>query len=171
MGPLMVASLGLQAAGMFTQSVGSYFSAKQQKLQLQTQAQLSEINARMAELGARNALLQGERAQQGHMLKTAGLKGKQRAAMAAGGVDLGEGSALNVLTTTDVMSEIDRNTIEHNAMMDAWGYKTQAVNLRSEAAMQRATASGIKPGLAAASTLLGSAGSVASNWYTMDRMG
>jgi hypothetical protein len=66
---------------------------------------------------------------------------------------------------------VDANTIAANAVQSAWGYRTQAVNYKNDALMSRATASGISPGLNAASTLLGEAGQVASTWYGMNKAG
>ena len=80
--------------------------------------------------------------------------------MAANGVALDSGTPNAVLTSTDVMGEIDANTIEQNALAQAWGYRTQA-------GMDRARANAINPGMSAATTLLGSATQVASTWYGM----
>jgi hypothetical protein len=60
--------------------------------------------------------------------------------MAARGIDLRSDTALNILTTTDVMGEIDAQTIEANAVRAAWGYRTEGVNYQIDAAM--ATANG-----------------------------
>jgi hypothetical protein len=91
--------------------------------------------------------------------------------LAANGVDLGEGSAANILTTTDVMGEIDANTIAGNAVRSAWGYRTQAVNQTNQALTSRTAAGAINPGQAGFTSLLTGAGSVASNWYRYDKAG
>jgi hypothetical protein len=38
-----------------------------------------------------------------------------------------------VLTSTDVMGQIDKNTIAANAVRSAWGYRTQATSFQNEA--------------------------------------
>ena len=91
--------------------------------------------------------------------------------MAANGIALGEGSAADVEASTDVMRETDRATLEINAMRAAFGQRMQASNARSQAAMSRANAAGISPGLSAATSLLGSAGRVASGWYEFSKGG
>ena len=63
------------------------------------------------------------------------------------------------------MKTIDANTLEANAVRTAWGMRTQATNYQNEALAARATAGAINPGMSAVSSLLGSAGSVASSWY------
>lgn len=164
-------SLATQAAGAASSTVGSYYSARTSKTNLELQSSLADTNAKIAELGAQSALMQGEREEQKSRLQTAQLKSTQRTAMAANGIDLGEGSAAQVLTSTDMMGEIDASTIKANAARSAWGYRTQAVNEKNQATMSRAAASAISPGGSAFSSLLGGAGGVASSWYQFKKEG
>lgn len=168
---LPMASLGMQAAGAAMGTVGSYYSAKTQQQNLKTQAAIADTNAQIAELGAQSALAQGAKEEQRSRLQTTALKKSQRVALAANGVDLGVGSAAELLTSTDLMGDIDANTIKANAMRSAWGYRTQATNYQNQAAMNRATAGAISPVGGAVGTLLGSAGSVAQNWYQFNQAG
>ena len=168
---LAQASLVTQIGGAATSAVGSYFSAGAQKAALQGQAALADTNARIAEIGAQSTLNQGQQQVANLTLKAGQLKGSQRAAMAANGIDLGEGNAAEVQASTDIMKEIDSNTLTANAVRSAWGYRTQAVNFQNDALMKRAGASSIDPGMAAAGSLLGSAGSVAGSWYSLNKSG
>lgn len=165
------ASFGAQAAGAAMSTVGSYYSAKSQQANLNLQASLADTNAKIAELGAQSALAQGAKEEQKSRLQTAQLKSSQRTAMAANGIDLGEGSAAQVLTSTDLMGEIDANTIKANAARSAWGYRTQAVDYQNQATMSRAAASTISPVGSMASSLLGSAGSLSQSWYQFNQSG
>ena len=122
------------------------------------------LQADMADMQAGQALQAGAREKQRSQLATGNLKSKQIANMAANGVALDGGSQNAVLTSTDVLGEADAQTIEHNALMSAWGYRT-------EANMTRARAGAISPGMAAATTLIGSATQVASSWYAFDKAG
>lgn len=162
-------SLGLQAYGMASGAVGSFYSAKMTKQQLAFEAGMADINARIAELGAQQELLNGQKAVGALTLQAGQLKSRQRTAMAANGVDLGEGSAAEIQASTDIMKAIDVNTIEANAVRDAWGFRTQGANYQSEALMKRGSAAGISPFAAGASSLLTGAGQVASSWYLMSR--
>jgi len=164
-------SLETQAAGGLLSLVGALTGAQSQQDLLRAQAEIAKINATSAENNARTALMIGQREEQRSMLQTAQLKGRQTASMAANGIDLGEGSAARVLTDTDIMGKIDQNTIKANAMRQAWGLRTQAVSFRNDAAMREAQAGAIAPWLVATSSLLNSAGSVASNWYAMSKAG
>lgn len=166
------ASLALQASGALMGIVSSYYSAKSQKSALRHQAEIAEINAGLAELAAQNETLAGQREEQKLRLRTGGIKAGQRVAMAANGIDIANSpTAQNILNSTDILGEIDAQTIQANAVRSAWGYRTQASNLTSEAAMARATASGISPGMSALSSMLTGAGQVASSWYSLNKAG
>ena len=150
--------------GAVGSAFGAYYSAKSAKNNLQFQAQMSEINARTAELGAKGALLRGERDVQASKLRTAQLKGAQRAATAANGFDLGDETSARILTSTDVMGEIDANTIKTNAAREAWGYRAQGSNSTAQAGLYKMQADNQNPLMAGAGTLLSGAGSVADRW-------
>lgn len=164
-------SLALMAAGAASNVVGSYQSARGQQSALRYQADIADQNVRIAELGAQSELMRGQREEQATRLKTAQLKSSQRARLAANGIDLGEGNAADILTSTDYMGEVDANTVAANAVRSAWGYRTQGMNAKNDALMKRATADGISPGTAAFGTLLGSAGQVAGSWYSLNKAG
>lgn len=171
--PSMLATTSLigQIGGAASSAIGSYYSASTQKINLQSQANMAEANARIAEMGAQSALHQGHKQYGAHTLKAGQLKSAQRASMAANGIDLGEGSAAEVLASTETMKDIDANQILANAVRNAWGYRMQGVNYQNEALAARAGAKGIKPGMSAFNSLLGSATSVANSWYGMRQAG
>lgn len=165
------ASLTLQAAGAGVSLANSYYGAKMQRDALRAQAATAEINARIAELGAESTLNQGKQ-QVANLTQQAGqLKGAQRAAMAARGVDLGEGSAAEIQVTTDLMKDIDVQTAKTNALRSAWGQRMQATQFTNSARSARASASSINPIWTAATSLLGSASNVAGSWYAMNNAG
>lgn len=160
-----------QIGGLLTSTIGGYYSAASQKSALQAQAALADTNSRIAELGAQSALAQGQQQVGALTLKAGQLKSTQRANLAANGVDLGEGSAAEVQASTDLMKEIDKNTVEANAVRSAWGYRAQAMNYQNEALTKRATAGAINPIGSVVSSLLSGAGSVASSWYAQSKAG
>lgn len=168
-----MASLALigQIGGGLTSTIGSYYSAAAQKTALQGQAVTADINARIAELGAQSALAQGQQQVAALTLQAGQLKGRQRASLAANGVDLGTGSAAEIQASTEVMKDIDVNTATENAVRTAWGYRTQAMNYQNEALTKRATAGAINPFAQAGGTLLSSASSVAGTWYALNKVG
>lgn len=165
------AALATQVGGALTSTVGGYYGAQTQAANLRSQATLADINARISELGAQSALEQGKQQKASLTLQTRQLKGRQRATQAASGIDLGVGSAAELRASTDLMKEIDVGTLRANAVRNAWGHRTQAVNFQNQATMARASASGINPIGTAATTLLSGASNVASSWYSMSRAG
>ncbi|KVW93339.1 virion core protein, T7 gp14 family [Thiobacillus denitrificans] len=158
-------SLGMQTAGAVSGAIGGFYSAKMSKNQLAFEADMSRINARIAELGARTALDNGQKQVAGLTMQAGQLKSRQRASMAANGIDLGEGSAAEIQASTEIMKEIDKNTLEANAVRSAWGYRTEAANLQSSAMMKEGSAAGISPAMVGASSLMTGASKVASSWY------
>lgn len=145
--------LGLQAAGAFTGAAGAYKQSKSNQQALKTQAAVAEYQAKDAE--RRGALSFNK-----HRLQVAQMKGTQTASLAARGLALDEGSALNILMDTDYMGEVDAATIKDNTAKEAWALRTNASQLRQRAKDEM-------PLLTAGTSLLGSAGSVAKSWYAM----
>ncbi|MHB0973141.1 MAG: virion core protein, T7 gp14 family [Thiobacillus sp.] len=162
-------SLGMQAAGAVSGAIGGFYAAKSTKRQLQFDAAMADINARISELGAQQELLNGQQQVGALTLQAGQLKSRQRASMAANGIDLGEGNAAELQASTDIMKAIDKNTLEANAVRSAWGLRTQGANYQSEAITKRGTAAGISPFMAGASSMLTGAGQVASSWYAMNK--
>jgi hypothetical protein len=186
---MAVSSVVMMGAGMASSAIGAYSSAKGQQSQMKYQAAIGTLNAAMAEADAsllelnasisdtqgKMAIAQGQREEQNLRLKSGQLKSRQRASLAASGVDLGVGSAAKVLATTDYMTEVDAGEIRANAARAAFGYKvqesnqrfaamgarTQGVNYSAGSAFASASASAISPMASATSSLLGNAGSVA----------
>lgn len=181
----------VSAVGGIASGIGAIFSAMAQKSVLKYQAQsmeananhvrvMSGVNSRIAELGAQSVLLQGQQQVASLTLRSRQLKGSQRAALAANGVDLGVGNAAEAQASTDVMTEIDKNVIEANAVRSAWGYRTQGVaaqigaeaqatNYETNAIGARASANSISPAMAGASSMLTSASRVSDAWYRKNK--
>lgn len=157
-------AMGMQGFGAITSAIGAQSQAQSTQNNYNFQAQMSDINARMAESDAQAQLAAGNKAVQNSELKTAQLKSSQRASMAANGVDLGSDSAVNILSSTDYMGQVDANQISANAIRAAGNARMQGVNATNQANMSRAMASSINPSQAAMTSLLGSAASVAPYW-------
>lgn len=156
----------LQVGGAVASGVGAYQSSRGARAAYRAQGQVAENNARLAEWQAEDAIRRGARDVSRSRMKTAQLKGTQRAALAANGVDLGVGSALNILTDTDYFGDVDADTITDNAAREAWAIRNQAAGFRSEADLFNSRAARESPWLAGGTSLLTSAGKVADRWYT-----
>lgn len=165
------ASLVTQAAGGIAGAIGAYDAAAMRRGNFEFQADMAEINAEIAEDRADNALFIGQTKIADLTQQAGALEGRQRAAMAANGIVLGEGSAGEVIESTEFMKQRDMQRIELQSIYNAWGYDTQAGNYQTQAAMSRASAAAQSPFMAGAGSLLGSAGTVAKNWYRMKYYG
>lgn len=165
------AAMMTQVLGAISSTAGSFYSAQSQKSAMQAQADIADVNARIAELSAQSQLDQGNQQVAQASLAAGQLKSRQKVSLAANGVDLGQGNAVELQASTDVMKDADINTIKANAVRNAWATRTQAVNYQNQANISRATAASISPSASAAASLMTSAGSVASSWYMLDKMG
>lgn len=163
------ASAAFATAGLVSSSVGAWSQASTQKSAMNAAADVAEANAMYADWQASSVLEAGRRDESRQRVQTAQLKGTQRAAMAANGVDLGTGTAAHILTTTDILGEEDARTIRMNAIEQAFGVRVEATNQRNEARMARAGAKSISPLSAGVTTLLNGSGQVASSWYSWDK--
>ena len=165
------AFLGAQAASAISSAAGGMFSASTQKMGLKLDAAIAKINADKARDASREVLREGYQQEVRQRTATGLVKGAQRAAMGANNVDMTTGSALNRLVSTDYVGESDAQTIRLNAARAAMGYRDQASNYEIDATLARGAARGINPMLTGATSLLGSAAGIASNWYGMSKSG
>lgn len=145
----------LSAVGSFAQGFGAVANIYGTMQQAKASNQVAENNAKLAEYQARQALRQGAAEEQALRLRTAQMKGTQRATMAARGIDLTEGSPLEILTSTDYMGERDALTARDNALRTAWGYRQEAANYK---------AGKVSVGMAGLTAAVTSAPMVASSW-------
>jgi len=151
--------LALGSAGLSGISAGMQASAQQQAAQYQ--AQMDRNNAQVA-LQQRSAALQSGQLQSMQAEQQAAqVLGGQKASLAANGVDLGSGSAVDLLATTKFLNAQDVNSLQSNAARQAWGYGVDASNELAASGLAswqaKNTSPGLMGGMAGASSLLGSA--------------
>lgn len=182
---LMGLSLIMAAAGTATQAVGQIKSgnaAKRagtaQKAAKESEAQLSDYNAQVADIQATDAVQRGQQDEQRVRAGVRGMIGKQRAGFAAGNIDVGFGSAVDVQADAAFLGEQDALTVRNNAAREAWGYSVQAVDLRKRAEITRKEGSMLEAAgkeqqkasrYAAAGTIVGGGASLAEAKYGFDR--
>lgn len=107
---------------------GAVKQSAAQKAQGEYQKSMSEINAKLAETSAKDAIFRGDEAAKNIQGQTKQLIGSQRAALAAQGINIDSGSALDIQADTARQGEIDAITVKNNAWREAWGYKVEALN-------------------------------------------
>lgn len=94
-------------------------------------------NAAQADRAAEESILKGERQVDDIRRKTKQIIGDQRAAFAAQGIDINDGSAADVQEDTQYWGVMDEMTTRNNAFLESYGYKVQALNLRTQADITR----------------------------------
>lgn len=140
-------------------AVAGGISAKASYDQGQVAKQVARNNQVMGEYAAQDAQRRGEQEAQAVQRKASQLAGSQRSLMASRGLDLGVGTAADILDQTDFFAEQDRLTARDNAARDAWAYRAQGAQ-----AMAEGRAAARNANLQAAGTLLGTTGQVADKW-------
>jgi hypothetical protein len=156
----------LQTAGAAMSAVSAFQQSKGAKDAYGIQSQIAGNNATIAGWQAQDALARGEREASRVRMRGNQMKGRQRAALAASGVDLGTGSALEILTDTDFFTDVDASTIKDNAAREAWAIRNQAANFNYESELLGLRSDRENPWMAAGTSLLTSAGKVAGSWYS-----
>lgn len=150
--------MGFSAAAAGLSAYGSYKNAAAQQDAMNFSADVAGRNADFSGWQATQAARVGAVQEQNQRLKTSALVSDQKLALAANGMDVGgSGSAQDVLSSSAYMGERDALTIRDNTAMQVYGYQRQQANYQTEAAQYRRGAGNISPGLAAATSLLGSA--------------
>ena len=96
-----------------------------------------EFNARLKEKQAEDSLKRGHEAVTEQRKRTKRVIGTQRAALAAQGINIDDGSALAIQEDTAMIGELDALTIKNNAWREAWGHKAEAADLKSSANFTR----------------------------------
>lgn len=133
-------AIPLAAIGIFSGITGfgsAMASASAQKSVASFQAGQYERNAEFADFKATEAIRMGESEAQKAAIQNKRLKGAQRATAAAQGIDPDSGSALDISAETAGLSALDQVMIRNNAWKQAWGYRTEASQLRTQARMTR----------------------------------
>lgn len=155
----------LSSFGAGMSATAAYTQAQNQKSALLAQSQVEANNATLDTWQAEDAITRGQTAASIQELKGGQVKGAQRTGLAANGVDLGGGSAQNVMNSSEFMNAVDVTTIQNNAARAAWGYSMQATQATQRSIAAKSGADSVSPWLAAGTSLLTSATSVASKWY------
>lgn len=124
-----------EAAGTI---VGTVVDADAQRRQGRYAEAQGEINARLAEVNARDAEARGRREAENVRMQARQLRGSQRAQMAAAGISIeGDNSAALIADQTQVMGELDSQTVMNNAFKEAWGFRQEAAQARFQGRMGR----------------------------------
>lgn len=149
---LAAAAPFLALAGAGVSAVGSIESGMYAGQVADNNATIATQNAEYAtEAGSEQAAIVGR--------KGAAEAGRLKAQEGASGVDVNSGSNVDVQEGERETNLLDQLTVQNNAALSAYGYKTQAVDAKAQGQQDRAAAV-----FNAAGTLLGSAKSLPLNF-------
>jgi len=150
------------AIGVIAGIAGTLVSAMGQMQSARAQANAAKFNAESSNIMANDAILRGQAEEDSKRRETASLAGRQRAVMAANGVDITMGSPLQVLGDTSKMGELDAISIRSDAERQATALRNQSQLYGMEASS--ATSAGR---IGAFGTVLSGVGTVADKWYKL----
>lgn len=134
---LLALSSGIQGASSLAQG---YVQKEAYKAKGDYEQAMGEINARRAEFQAEDSIKRGERDAAKVKKEGKRLRGAQRAAMAAQGIEVNDGSALAIQEDTAALAAEDATTVKNNAWREAWGFKVQASDYRAAGRMAKMAA-------------------------------
>lgn len=174
--PVIIAGITISSAvaGIASGIVGgvsAYQQGKAQQAQAEYQAKVAEDNAKIAQQNASNARQEGIEESRMQRMKTIQAVSSQQATMAANGLDITQGTPLDVIEDTATMGELDALTTQYNAETKAQAYEQQANNFSNQAnldriagrnAMQAGKMNALSSGLNTVSSL---GKSVSSYWW------
>lgn len=132
-----------EQASLAHREMMSALNAQRERLNLQHQADMARLSARGQLLAGAGARAKGDHEIARYTRQAGNAEAAQRAALAANGVVLDEGSARELQDGAALMREIDVQTLKHNAINEAMGYQNRAQELMSHAAMREANQHGI----------------------------
>lgn len=135
------------------------------------QAQVAKKNANIAQQNADQKRQEGIEEARQQRIKTLQAVGSQQAAMAANGIDISSGTALDIIEDTTATGELDALTKQYNYESQAIALEQQADNFNNQASLdtlagQNAYQAGKMNAISAGVKGLADTASVASKWYS-----
>ena len=137
---LSAISIGSAIAGIVGTAVsvvGGMQQAKAQQQEAEYQAQVAQPNANIANENAAQVRQQGIEDARNQRLKALSTIGTQKAQMAANGMNIGDGSALDTIEDTAMLGEMDALSTMYNAEQHALNYEQQSANFQNQANLSR----------------------------------
>lgn len=160
-------------AGTAVAATSAINQAQAQSRAAAYQAQVAKNNQITASQNAEYAIQAGQQHAEQQQAQNRALLSRTIAGEAANGVDVNSGSAVDVQATNRQTGVTDTETINHNAALQAYGYRTQGSNFGAQAGLDTMQAADATKGgnLAAFGTLAGGASSLGRDWSRMQQVG
>jgi hypothetical protein len=119
---------------------GAYVQSQAMRAQGEHQENIAKMNAQLAEAQADQAMKRGQAEANRKEAQMKILRGRQRAAGAANGVDVDSGSMLEIQEESMALGALDAMTIKNNAIREAYGYKSQSMSYQQQGQWARSNA-------------------------------
>jgi hypothetical protein len=168
-GFMQYAGMGMSLLGGITKATGQQAAGEAGGARYQYQAAVYRNNKLIADQAAKDSIQSGKEKAQVSQLKTAQIIGQQRAELAAKGIQVDTDTSVEAMVDAARIGNMDQETIQRNAERQALALKLQGIGYEMQAQMaERAAKDTKKAGdNSFFSTLLGTAGNVATKWMSM----
>ena len=165
-----IASAVLTAISTAIGTVGAIQQGKATKAQYEYQAKVAQKNAKIAEDNAANERQSGLEESRLQRMKVLSQIGSQQAAMAANGIDITSGTALDTIEDTAQMGELDALMIQYNSERTAQNFDAEANNFKNQANLDKLAARNVSTGskLNALGTAVSGLASMSSSLEKLD---
>ena len=133
--PLSITTAIGVIVGMVSTAISVTSSVQQGKAtqaEYDYQAKVAQNNARIAEENARRTRQQGIEEERMQRMKTQRKVASQMSSMASNGIDVTQGTAVDVLADTSAMGELDALSTRYNYEAKAQGYDVEAGNFKNQ---------------------------------------
>jgi hypothetical protein len=124
-----------------TSAAGGLYAADAQANAAEYSADLNDKNAILADRRAKDAIERGQLEESRKLQEGTLLRKEQEATFSSGNVDFGFGSALDIITSSALAVDQDAALIRMNAEREAEDFELQGYNYRTQANIDRTTAS------------------------------
>ena len=131
----------MAVAGVVTSAAGTAMQASAASTQGRLERQQAMANRQLSLRAAGDATRRGAVEAGGLRQRGARTVSLQRAAAGASGVDASSGTAVDVMSDTAAMAELDALTAANNAAREAWGYQVQGYQYLQQAKYSQARTS------------------------------
>lgn len=170
---LTAVSIGSTALGGATSAIGSIISGNASKQMYDYQSGIAQMNERIAKQDASYARDVGETEAQASGMKTRFTLGKIVSTQAGSGLDVNSGSNLRVQESEQEIGTHDESVIRSTAAKRAYGYEVEAAQASAQGQVYKMAGKNAQVAgeIGAATSILGSASSVADKWTKAKTVG
>ncbi|QHI17191.1 hypothetical protein [Acinetobacter haemolyticus] len=126
-------------------ALSEYQKSKAAKAAYKQQAKIADINADLSDKQARTAIDSGRNQVEDYQRNVSAFKSSQINALADNGIDVSQGSAIDLLASTEMQAQSDIDTLRYNAALQSWGHRVEQTNFVNQARGLRTQANSINP--------------------------